>query len=78
MTLKPVDLDILRAVAQRWSRNVLARDNKWPHEIIGKPEHYIERRMELLVDKGYLECGVSTRSAWLTDKGRAEVDANAE
>jgi hypothetical protein len=32
------------------------------------------RRLETLMErKGYLECGVSIRTAWLTDKGRARL-----
>jgi helix-turn-helix protein len=70
-----MDRDILRAVRTRWDRNTLARNDLWVHEIIGQPEHLVERRMESLIDHGYLECGVSTRTAWLTDKGRSAVEA---
>lgn len=66
--MKPIDIDILRAVGQRW-----AGEDRWVHDILDKPERLIERRMERLIDKGYLECGVSTRTAWLTEKGCAVI-----
>jgi hypothetical protein len=68
LDVKPIDYDILGAVLRRWSG-----DDRWVNEILDKPEHLIERRMERLIDRGYLECGVSTRTAWLTDKGFDEL-----
>ena len=67
--MKPIDRDILRAVALRWDND----DPRWPNEILDKPDRLIERRMIHLTDQGYLEYGVSVRTAWLTDKGRAEL-----
>ena len=67
-TWKPIDIDILKAVAQRW-----AGDPRWPNEILDKPDRLIERRMERLIARGYLESGVSTRTAWLTPKGAAVI-----
>jgi hypothetical protein len=31
----------------------------------------VDKKFQGLVDLGYLECGVSARTGWLTDKGRA-------
>ena len=67
--VKPIDRDILRAVALRWDTD----DPRWPNEILDKPDRLIERRMLALTDRGYLEYGVSVRTAWLTEKGRAEL-----
>jgi hypothetical protein len=66
--LRPIDRDILGAVKQRWDG-----DDRWVNEILDKPDRMIERRMERLIDRGYLECGVSTRTAWLTQKGLAHL-----
>lgn len=30
----------------------------------------VDAKFQQLVDKGYLECGVSARTGWLTEKGR--------
>ena len=35
------------------------------------PEKLILRKMEVLDDRGFLEYGVSLRTAWLTDAGKA-------
>ena len=39
------------------------------YEALPYPPKVIYRKMEKLVDEGYLEYGVSLRTAWLTDKG---------
>ena len=36
----------------------------------GVPEKVVFRKMEKLVEQGYLEYGTSLRTAWLTDKGK--------
>ena len=46
---------------------------KWPYEILneltGEPEKVCYRAMERAEDRGYLDCGVSLRSGWITEKG---------
>lgn len=48
------------------------KDFPYTYEILGKKygsEKLIFKLMEKLADLGYLEYGVSLRTAWLTDKG---------
>ena len=46
---------------------------RWPYQILsqetGECEKVCFRCMERALDRGYLEFGVSLRTAWLTDKG---------
>jgi len=35
----------------------------------------VDKKFEDLVREGYMECGVSARTGWLTPKGRAALDA---
>lgn len=35
----------------------------------------VQRKLEELADRGYIEYGVSARTGWLTGKGRAYLDA---
>jgi len=48
---------------------------KWPydylHDWTGQPEKVCYRAMERAEENGLLEYGVSLRTAWLTDKGKA-------
>ena len=43
-----------------------------PDVILGKkyPFKVIMAKMEQLENRGYLDCGVSLRTAWLTNKGK--------
>lgn len=47
--------------------------NVFPYEILsewtGQPEKVCYRAMERDELRGYIECGVSLRTGWLTDKG---------
>lgn len=47
----------------------------WPYELLaqwtGQPEKVCYRAMERAEENGLLEYGVSLRTAWLTDKGKA-------
>jgi hypothetical protein len=47
--------------------------DNWPHTILekwtGQPWKVCYRACERAQDRGYIECGVSLRSGWLTDKG---------
>ncbi len=48
-------------------------NNKWPSDFLkestGECEKVCFKAMERAYDKGYIECGVSLRSGWLTAKG---------
>lgn len=37
-------------------------------------EKAVERKMEELVGRGYMECGVNAWGGWLTVKGKAELE----
>lgn len=39
----------------------------------GQPEKRVWKKMQELVDKGYLECGVSAVRPWLTEKGKLVI-----
>jgi hypothetical protein len=41
-------------------------------------EKAINAKFEELISRGYMECGVSARTAWLTDKGLAALNAGKE
>ena len=46
---------------------------KYPYEILrditGEPEKVCLRAMERAEGRGFIECGVSLRSGWITDEG---------
>lgn len=44
----------------------------------GQPEKVCYRAMERAYGRGLVECGVSLRSGWLTDKGRAVLNNTKE
>jgi hypothetical protein len=77
MAMKDItDLQVVRAV-QQWQDN---RNGPWPYETLaretGQPEKVCFRAMERADRRGYLEYGVSLRTAWLTDKGKALLTSN--
>ena len=79
MAMKDItDLQVVRAVQRRQDD----RDGPWPYETLsretGQPEKVCYRAMERADSRGYLEYGVSLRTAWLTDKGKALLASNAE
>lgn len=39
--------------------------------ISGQPEKVCFRAIERAIDRGYCDCGISTRTAWATDEGKA-------
>lgn len=52
---------------QRW--------DEWYEEICGRwSEKAVNRKMEELSKRGYIEYGVSARTGWLTDKGKAALE----
>jgi hypothetical protein len=59
--------------------------NLFPYEALaietGQPEKVCYRAMERASNKGLLECGVSLRTSWLSEKGKAllnEINANRQ
>lgn len=66
------DLMVVQAYAA-----VADRPGKWPYELIaeqtGASEKVAYAACERAYDRGLIECGVSLRSGWLTDKGKALV-----
>lgn len=72
------DLQIVRAVQAFRDRDL---ELPWPYEALsmetGQPEKVCYRAMERAERRGYLECGVSLRTAWLTEKGAALLRASA-
>lgn len=58
------DMEILNAV------KLGKIENKFPYEILSMyPDKVVLSKMMKLVDKGYLEYGVSLRTAWVTAEG---------
>lgn len=53
-------------------------DPPWPTQLLviqtGEPEKVCEAAMERAADHGLIEYGVSLRSGWLTEAGRALAD----
>jgi len=47
----------------------------WPSDLLvqwtGEPEKVCDRALERAEKHGLVECGVSLRSGWLTEKGKA-------
>lgn len=70
MAMKHItDLQVLDAVDRS-----KAGDKRWPYEILsaetGECSKVTFKCMERCEDRGLLESGVSTRSGWVTEKGR--------
>lgn len=57
------------------------KETRWPYVLLmertGQPMKVCYRAMERADDRGLLEYGVSLRTAWITEKGRALL-ASAE
>lgn len=78
------DLQVLRAFddAQTARLHPLAerRSMVWPDQLLaertGECDKVIEAAMERAYSRGYLECGVTVRSGWLTKKGAQYLDDN--
>jgi hypothetical protein len=71
MAVKDItDLQVCRAVQAFRDRNL---ELPWPYEALaaetGECEKVCFRAMERCERRGYLEYGVSLRTAWLTEKG---------
>lgn len=67
------DIQVLRAVQESWDLRKEGH-NVWAYTLLGietgEPEKVCFRCMERVLEKDYIEYGVSLRTAWLTDKGK--------
>lgn len=66
-------IEVLKQQKKWWDINkkMDRQSNPYTYEVLGKKygnEKVVFRKMEKLVDDGYLEYGVSLRTAWLTEK----------
>ncbi len=72
------DRQVCLAVA-RWNA---AQEGPWPYELLmgwtGAPFKVCYRAMERADQRGLLDYGVSLRTAWLTEKGKAEIAEKVE
>lgn len=54
---------------------------EWPYEILrrmtGQPFMVCYRAMERAAKRGFVESGISLRTGWLTDKGKALLQEEA-
>lgn len=73
------DIQVLRAYAIAGLRHPLRR---WPYEILadmtGQPIKVCYRAMERASRRRLIDYGVSLRTGWLTDKGRALLEEHLE
>ena len=68
--LKDIPIKEILEQQQKWWNN---KSLPYTYEVLGKKygsEKLVYRKMEQLCEKEYLECGVSVRTAWLTEKGK--------
>ena len=80
MQLKDISTKEVLQLQNKWSENNhedITTENPFVYEILAKKygvdEKLIFSKMEKLEDEGYLEYGVSLRTAWLTEKGKLEL-----
>ena len=70
------DLQVCAAYAEY---NADPERREWPYEILqrttGQPEKVCYRAMERACDRDLIEYGVSLRTGWLTDAGKALLAA---
>lgn len=71
---------ICRITAEIWSRRESGEHSLWLdnllHESTGEPMKVCYCAMERAYNRGLIDCGVSLRGAWLTDKGQALLQSN--
>lgn len=72
MSMKHItDRQVVEAQA-RWQSN---QEGPWAYEILaletGQPEKVCFRCMQRAEDRGFLESGVSLRTAWITETGKS-------
>ena len=61
-------------VLEAYEMRRLGFDTRWPYEMLmeqtGEPEKVCYRAMERAENRGLIDCGVSLRSGWITEKGK--------
>lgn len=78
MSMKDVsDAQVVRAIQAFRDRDL---ELPWPYEALseetGECEKVCFRAMERAESRGLIDCGVSLRTGWLTDKGKALLTAD--
>ena len=73
MNLQPKAIDCLRIAA-----TPLGPEREALHEAAAArwSAKAVWRKLEELYDRGYVECGTSELSCWLTEKGRTALEAS--
>lgn len=74
MKLKDIPVEEVLIQQQKWWKN---NELPFTYEVLGEKygsEKLVYKKMEKLAGLGYLEYGVSLRTAWLTEKGKELVD----
>jgi hypothetical protein len=68
------DFQVVKAQSD-WHKN---QDGKWGYELLqerhGECQKVCLRALDRAYQRGYLEYGVSLRTAWLTEKGKNLID----
>ena len=71
ITIKDIPTKEVLEYQNKWQKNCAKSiDMPYCYEALPYPDKVIFRKMEKLFDQGYLEYGVSLRTAWLTEKGK--------
>ena len=71
--LKDISIKEVLEQQQRWWED---KNLPYTYKVLGEKygsEKLVFKKMEWLASKGYLEYGVSLRTAWLTEKGKNEI-----
>lgn len=75
----PPETDWSTALHEWATGNLTLADRPWPYELLmqrtGQPENVCYRACERAERHGLVEYGVSLRAGWLTQKGKALLDA---
>lgn len=77
--LKDIPDEAILRQQQEWFSRARRHESviPWTYDAFPQwPAKLVLRKMEELVKKGYLEYGVSLRTAWLTKKGIAYLEEN--
>ena len=68
---------LAHAEFQKITRDSIGPEPLWPYVLLsqwtGEPEKVCYRAMERACENGYLDYGVSLRTAWLTEAGEALI-----
>lgn len=76
LSLKDIPTRDILLRQQEWWEN---KDLPFTYEAFPQwPEKLVFKKMERLADEGYLEYGVSLRTAWLSEKGKQFLKVTKE